>query len=68
MANFCRESCGEKLVPLECWHHIKRKENPADCASRGISPSKLSVHNLWWNGPSWFSDSSLTTQNLNRLV
>lgn len=37
----------QQLAPLECWHHIKGKENPADCASRGIPPSKLSMHDLW---------------------
>ncbi|KAL6418367.1 hypothetical protein ACFW04_014463 [Cataglyphis niger] len=29
-----------------------RDGNPADCASRGISPRKLVSHPLWWKGPS----------------
>jgi hypothetical protein len=29
-------------------------ENPANCASRGLFPSELLVHELWWNGPRWF--------------
>ena len=28
-------------------------ENPTDCASRGLFPSKLLNHSLWWNGPTW---------------
>lgn len=33
------------------WFHISGKVNPADCASRGIWPSELITHKLWWNGP-----------------
>lgn len=29
--------------------------NPADCASRGLLPSELLTHDLWWNEPSWLS-------------
>lgn len=28
-------------------------ENPADVASRGIYPSQLEAHSLWWEGPYW---------------
>ena len=28
-------------------------DNPADCASRGLYPSDLIHHQLWWNGPPW---------------
>lgn len=35
------------------WHHVRSKDNPADVASRGICPSMLLEHTLWWNGPSW---------------
>ncbi len=45
-------------------HHIEGSKNPADCASRGINPSELKDHSLWWNGPdclrenqsSWIQD------------
>ncbi|XP_046615350.1 uncharacterized protein LOC124302827 [Neodiprion virginianus] len=37
------------------WHHVSGKENPADCASRGISPRQLQEDSLWWNGPVWLS-------------
>ncbi|XP_018401614.1 PREDICTED: uncharacterized protein LOC108778819 [Cyphomyrmex costatus] len=33
------------------WHHVPGRENPADCASRGLSPRELLSHSLWWRGP-----------------
>ncbi|XP_029157306.1 uncharacterized protein LOC114929791 [Nylanderia fulva] len=35
------------------WQHVPGEENPADCASRGITVEKLKLHNLWWQGPMW---------------
>lgn len=35
------------------WSHVTSAENPADCASRGISSSELLYHPLWWTGPRW---------------
>lgn len=35
------------------WGHVSTKTNPADCASRGMKPKELLVHNLWWSGPEW---------------
>ena len=40
-------------VPPNQWNHIAGVENPADCASRGISPAELLEHDLWWKGPPW---------------
>ena len=36
----------------EC-RQISTKDNPADCASRGLVADKLVHHDLWWNGPTW---------------
>ncbi|GFQ72984.1 retrovirus-related Pol polyprotein from transposon 17.6 [Trichonephila clavata] len=36
-----------------------RKENPADCASRGLLPSELVDHELWWFGPKWLMTSDI---------
>ena len=41
------------LIPPNRWSHVKGIENLADCASRGILPSELISHPLWWIGPDW---------------
>ena len=40
-------------IPPDRWNHVIGVENPADCASRGILPSELLQHKLWWDGPPW---------------
>ena len=42
-----------ELIAPDRWNHVNGLENPADCASRGLLPSELVTHKLWWNGPSW---------------
>ncbi|CAG7785051.1 unnamed protein product, partial [Allacma fusca] len=42
-----------KSYPRPMWHHVRSQENPADSASRGIDPSELQNHLLWWHGPTW---------------
>ena len=42
-----------ELIPPEKWNHISGLDNPADCASRGLFPSELLQHQLWWDGPLW---------------
>ncbi|XP_020299330.1 uncharacterized protein LOC109863477, partial [Pseudomyrmex gracilis] len=46
----------QRLLPEARWHHVRSRDNPADCASRGVSPSELVNHHLWWQGPTWLSD------------
>ncbi|XP_050463467.1 uncharacterized protein LOC126857789 [Cataglyphis hispanica] len=46
----------QAALPGAHWHHLPGTENPADCASRGISPSELVAHPLWWRGPLWLSE------------
>jgi len=41
------------LIPPDKWRHVKGTKNPADCASRGLYPSELLNHSLWWDGPTW---------------
>lgn len=40
----------ENLAP-EHWYYVPSALNPADCASRGLSPKELSAFSLWWQGP-----------------
>ncbi|XP_055922810.1 uncharacterized protein LOC129953594 [Eupeodes corollae] len=42
-----------EVTPRSCWRHISSESNPADCSSRGVTPSNLPNHHLWWTGPSW---------------
>lgn len=48
-----------KISP-NLWHHVVSKDNPADCASRGLLPSELLNHPLWWTGPPWLAASYST--------
>lgn len=48
----------QEIAPPAMWSHIPSKENPADCASRGLLPSSITNHDLWWSGPKWLSQSS----------
>lgn len=43
---------------IKQWRHISGKENPADCATRGLDTTSLQSHPLWWNGPTWLSQNS----------
>ncbi|XP_029170330.1 uncharacterized protein LOC114940017 [Nylanderia fulva] len=50
----------QMLIPDAHWHHVPGRENPADCASRGLYPSELVDHPLWWQGPAWLTEESGT--------
>ncbi|XP_039968907.1 uncharacterized protein LOC120780713 [Bactrocera tryoni] len=43
----------QQLTSLDLWHYVRSAQNPADCASRGVTPSELLGHHLWWSGPDW---------------
>ena len=47
-----------EFVPPEKWSHVSGHDNPADCASRGLFPSELVHHSLWWDGLLWLKQSS----------
>lgn len=52
-----------RVTEIQCltnsnhWSFVATDENPADCASRGVFPSELKEHHLWWTGPKWLSKS-----------
>ncbi|XP_060861826.1 uncharacterized protein LOC132938838 [Metopolophium dirhodum] len=39
------------LVPKCQWYYIESASNPADCGSRGLTPSDFIKHDLYFNGP-----------------
>lgn len=66
VANRVSEIKAEKLT----WRHVPTHVNAADCASRGLTPSELLKHELWWKGPpflyhdkeSWPEDVTCTIE------
>ncbi|EFA07702.1 hypothetical protein TcasGA2_TC002178 [Tribolium castaneum] len=49
----------QSLAPTATWHHVSSDDNPADCASRGLSPMHLLQHLLWWAGLTWLCNFDL---------
>lgn len=41
----------QSLLPQCRWNYISSSNNPADCSSRGLMPSELVKHKLYFNGP-----------------
>jgi len=39
------------LLPVCKWAHVRSEENPADCASRGLTPAEIVKAQLYWSGP-----------------
>lgn len=37
------------------WRWVAGENNPADLASRGVTPDQLTDNKLWWNGPEWLA-------------
>ena len=48
-----RVASAARNLPQTAWLHVPTSDNPADCASRGISAQELKDHKLWWEGPLW---------------
>nr|XP_029710301.1 uncharacterized protein LOC109422104 [Aedes albopictus] len=46
-----RTSAILEVLPRDRWNHVRSEDNPADCASRGLTPGELVTHPLWWCGP-----------------
>lgn len=43
------------LLDAAVWNHVRSKDNPADCASRGVSPEQIIDQTIWWHGPKWLT-------------
>lgn len=59
-----RVSAVHDLLPNATWRYVPGKENPADCATRGLTPENIAHHDLWWKGPSWLSDAESSWPSL----
>ena len=46
-----RVTSAARNIPPSAWLHVPTAQNPADCASRGLSAEELKYHDLWWGGP-----------------
>lgn len=41
------------------WAHVQSSQNPADIASRGLTPHELSCNVLWTQGPPWLRNETI---------
>lgn len=54
----------KRIIPANEWHYVKSEQNPADCASRGLLPTKLLNFNLWWQGPDFLTEQQTSEDSL----
>lgn len=55
---------------LDCnhWYHVASEQNPADGATRGVSPDLLIHNDLWWSGPEWLrSPPTLWPRDIDKI-
>jgi len=45
----------KQLTSPDQWYHCPGIDNPADLASRGVTPGELVRSPLWWHAPPWIS-------------
>lgn len=43
----------QETVPQAIWYFVPGHENPAELATRGLTPNQLSNMSIWWTGPPW---------------
>ena len=63
-----RVSLISDLIAPNRWNHVEGTNNPADCASRGLLPSEILSHKLWWGGPQWLQQSMHHWPKLSTLI
>ncbi|XP_045458533.1 uncharacterized protein LOC123668885 [Melitaea cinxia] len=58
---FIANRVSEILCSLDShqWAHVISKQNPADCASRGLQPSELTHNELWLKGPEFLTEGTI---------
>nr|XP_012234631.1 PREDICTED: uncharacterized protein LOC105679278 [Linepithema humile] len=47
----------QDTLPSAKWNLVPGTENPADLATRGITPIQLAEMRTWWHGPTWLLQS-----------
>lgn len=57
----------QSLIPPESWRYIRTSDNPADLATRGITPKELKESTLWWAGPSYLLETGFTSKHCDEL-
>ncbi|XP_076299343.1 uncharacterized protein LOC143218185 [Lasioglossum baleicum] len=57
--DFVRNRVAEihQLTPHAYWHHVPGTCNPADLASRSVSP-RTQLDSIWWREPDWLREGS----------
>lgn len=50
-----RVAAVQALVPASRWRYVPTRDNPADLATRGLTPEELRGATKWWNGPDWLA-------------
>ncbi|XP_039315422.1 uncharacterized protein LOC105198944 [Solenopsis invicta] len=45
----------QEVLPQAVWKFVPGVENPADLATRGLTPNQLSQMSSWWTGPHWLT-------------
>jgi len=67
MARLClQQSYIQETLPQATWKFVPGIENPADCATRGLTPTQLSEHSIWWTGPQDSGSHNLRKPGRNR--
>ena len=56
-----RIASAARNLPPSAWQHVPTLQNPADCASRGVTAQELRDHDLWWGGPPWLKQEPIDT-------
>lgn len=51
-----------RLIEKRHWNHVGTKNNAADCASRGMLPSELLNHQMWFNGPEFLYEKIILSE------
>ena len=57
----------QAVVQRPSWFHVRSEENPADVASRGLSPELLASNTLWFHGPPWLSSPNFEVPDQSHL-